>query len=166
MKRAKESLSNLVLSVSHTTRSPRTGEKNGEDYYFISEGQFREMIENGDFLEWAKVHGNYYGTSKNHIYDLLNKGKLVVLDIDVQGAMQIRGVKEIRACFIFIEPPSLQELRHRLENRASESDASLRKRIENAEQELAFKNRYDFVIMNDDLDRAVKEFVEILSRDE
>ncbi len=164
IKLAKEKIPDLQLSVSHTTRSPRSGEQHGVDYYFISEDQFKEMITEDDFLEWAEVHGNYYGTSTSQIKKFVAEGKIVVLDIDVQGAMEIKLKSDLEATYFFIEPPSLHELKSRLENRQTETTQSLAKRIQNAETELTFKNRYDYVIMNDKLDNAVEEFIHIISK--
>lgn len=163
IKKARQSVQEITFSVSHTSRAPRTEEINGLDYYFISVEEFQKKIKEGDFLEWAEVHGNYYGTSKSQINSLSSGGKLVILDIDVQGAMQIKKVKDLNAVFIFIEPPSIAELESRLINRGTETEQSLDKRIENAVNELAFKDQYDFVIINDELDRAVSEFISIVT---
>lgn len=162
IKQSQEYLPDIVFSVSHTTRSPRPNEVNGKDYFFISESEFKSKISENDFLEWAEVHGNYYGTSKSQIQDQVKKGKIVILDIDVQGAMQVKDSDELNPVYIFIEPPSVDELEKRLLNRATENEISLRKRISNARNELTFKNRYDYVIVNDDLDTAVQKFTNII----
>jgi guanylate kinase len=162
IKRVLESTPQLALSVSHTSRLPRKGEREAEDYHFISAEEFKYKINNGDFLEWAKVHGNYYGTSKEQINRLSNDGKLVLLDIDVQGALQIKEHNEMRSLYIFIVPPSLEELQKRLENRQTETQESIALRIENAKTELSYKDRYDYVVINDDLKRAVNAFKEII----
>ncbi|MBU2511808.1 guanylate kinase [bacterium] len=163
IKKAQKLVQNITFSVSHTSRKPRSGEKHGLDYYFVSESEFQRKIKEGDFLEWAEVYGNYYGTSKSQISGLLEKGRIVILDIDVQGAMQLRNVKEMNIKFVFIEPPSIEELNTRLNNRGTETVESINKRIQNAKQELMFKDQYDFVIINDELDRAVNEFVSIIT---
>ena len=164
IKRALESIPHLVLSVSHTSRHPRQGESHAKDYFFISAEEFRKKIENGDFLEWAIVHGNYYGTSRVEILRLNKEGKLVILDIDVQGAQQLKNNKGIKSIYIFIEPPSMEELRKRLENRHTESPESIEIRIQNAREELRHKVEYDFVIVNDDLETAVKSFENIIKQ--
>lgn len=152
----------FVLSVSHTSRKPRKGERDGVDYYFVDEDTFHGMIAQNAFLEWAEVHGNYYGTSIAEIRSLANQGKNVILDIDVQGAQQIRSNQQLVPVFIFIEPPSMDELKRRLKNRESETEETLEKRLNNARQELSFKDRYDYIIVNDTLERAVHEFVQIV----
>jgi guanylate kinase len=157
-----DSVPDLVLSVSHTSRLPRGGEHHGVDYFFVNTDEFRKKIEMGEFLEWAEVHGNFYGTSLKEIDNHLGDGKTVILDIDVQGAQQVRKRKLANAMYIFIEPPSMDELACRLENRGTETEESLQKRLKNAKQELTFKNQYDFVIINDQLDKAVEEFVGII----
>jgi guanylate kinase len=162
--RASKILPELALSTSHTSRPPRKGECHAIDYFFITAEEFKQKIEQNEFLEWAEVHGNYYGTSTGEIKKLIEKGKIVVLDIDVQGAQQVRKSKALKPIYIFIEPPSMEELKNRLQNRDTESQASLQKRIINAQHELTFKNQYDFVIINDQLDKAVEEFVEIIKR--
>ncbi len=156
------SLPTVTLSISHTTRSPRISEKDGVDYFFVDKETFRLKIEQGDFLEWAEVHGNYYGTSKKHIEETIEKGRIVVLDIDVQGAMQVKRIDNIKSVFIFIEPPSMEELIRRLETRGTESKESLERRVSNANKELQYKDQYDYVIINDDLGNAVKEMEELI----
>lgn len=163
IKSAKKSIPKLVLSVSHTSRSPRPGEQHAKDYFFISADEFRNKIKNGDFLEWAEVHGNYYGTSREEIEKLMQQGKIVVLDIDVQGALQIRNIEGLQTRYIFIEPPSLEELKRRLEERNTETPESLAKRIDNAKSEMSHKDKYDHVIVNDVLEKAVEAFKKIVS---
>ena len=161
--RAIDAIPELVLSVSHTSRSPREGEIDGSDYFFINAEKFKEKIENNEFLEWAEVHGNFYGTSINEINNRIKYGETVILDIDVQGALQVRNNEDIKPVYIFIEPPSMDELKNRVLNRGTETEESLQKRIKNAKHELTFKNQYDFVIINDRLDEAVEEFVGIIT---
>lgn len=155
---------NLVLSVSHTSRNPRPSEKDGVDYYFISSVDFKKKIEKSEFLEWAEVHGNFYGTSIKEINALLQQKKNVILDIDVQGALQIRQNKHFNPVYIFIVPPSLQELERRLKNRGTENSETMKKRLMNAEKELPYKDQYDHVIVNDVLDDAVNEFKRIIEK--
>lgn len=149
----------ILLSVSSTTRSPREGEVDGLDYCFISKMEFEKKIEQGDFIEWAEVYGNYYGTSREFIRKNQAAGQIVILDIDVQGAMQLQQ-KDLNAQYIFIAPPSIQNLKQRLEGRGTENPETLKKRLNAAEHELSFKNRYDHVIINDDLDTSSMEFLE------
>ncbi|MBU3914141.1 guanylate kinase [bacterium] len=165
IKSSKLLLPELTLSISHTTRLPRKGEKESVDYFFVSKEEFKKMIDNQEFIEWAEVHGNFYGTSKKHIDSSVNNGKIVVLDIDVQGAMQIKKLQDRQAVFIFFNPPSIEELARRLESRGTETEESLKKRINNAKNELAFKDQYDYIITNDDLEKAVKEFLETIKKE-
>ncbi len=163
--RAIKILPEVTLAVSHTSRPPRKDERHGFDYFFLTARQFEQKIKQNEFLEWAEVHGNYYGTSIEEIKKRVEKGNIVILDIDVQGAQQVRKNKELNPTYIFIEPPSLEELKNRLKSRETESEASLQKRFNNALHELNFKNQYDFVIINDQLDKAVEEFVGIIKGD-
>ena len=159
---AQDVLPNLILSVSFTTRKPRENELDGKDYCFIEEEQFRQMIADNEFLEWAKVHGNYYGTSHRRIKESWKSGQIVVLDVDVQGAMQLKEKTDIEAIYIFIKPPSREDLKARLINRGTEDKVTLETRIKNADWELSFEERYDYVIINDEIDDAVSEFVKII----
>ncbi|MBU2645903.1 guanylate kinase [bacterium] len=161
-KKAKAVLPNLVFSISYTTRQPRAGEINGVDYFFTDEHQFRKMIDGDQLLEWAEVYGNFYGTSKEFIERSQREGKIVVLDIDVQGAMQLKQLPDLDAIFVFFMPPSLEELSKRLVLRGTEDDASLRKRIDNAEHEMSFKDEYDYQIVNDQLEDAVDAFLKVI----
>jgi guanylate kinase len=160
--RAKAVLPALTLSVSCTTRSPRPGEKDGVDYFFISKQTFKKQIQNHDFLEWAEVFGNYYGTSKSLILKNHQPNEIVVLDIDVQGTLQLMKKKDLDAVYIFITPPSLDILRERLSNRGTESVESLQKRLGAAEKELSYKDRYHYSIENDDLETAVNALLSII----
>lgn len=163
--KAKEILPALKLSVSCTTRDPRPAEKDGEDYFFIDQKTFKERIEHQDFLEWAEVFGNYYGTSKSNIQQSCKSGNIVVLDIDVQGALQLMDKPDVEATYIFITPPSLAVLKERLVNRATETAESLEKRLGAAEKELACKDRYDYLIENDDLETAVDQLLSIVIKE-
>jgi guanylate kinase len=146
----------LSYSVSHTTRAPRNNEQQGIDYYFITQEEFKEKINQNYWLEWAEVHGNYYGTSKDFIKESLDQGKSLILDIDVQGTCEIikSGLEMVT---IFIMPPSIEILSQRLENRGSDSKKVIDLRIENANLEIAKKNMYQYVVINDDLDKAREE---------
>jgi guanylate kinase len=161
-KKSNAILANLFFSISYTTRQPREGEVDGVDYLFTDEQQFRQMIEEHQFLEWAEVYGNFYGTSKEFIRRSQLDGKIVVLDIDVQGMLQLKKVSELDAIFVFITPPSLEELSKRLINRGTEDVSSIQKRLDNAEYEMTFMNGYDYQVVNDDLDNAVDIFLKVV----
>lgn len=151
----------LRYSVSYTTRDPRPGEEDGVAYSFIDEDAFRAMAERDEFLEWAEVHGNLYGTAEARVKDALARGEDIVLKIDVQGAAWIRPRVD-GAVFIFLLPPSEDELRRRLVARGSEDQNEVDLRIHNAVAELAEGEEYDHRVVNDDVDRAAHEIVEIV----
>ncbi len=144
-------IDNLRFSVSYTTRKPRPGEVDGRDYYFIDEKRFREMIERGEFLEWAYVHGNLYGTSRVVVQELLSKGFDILLDIDVQGAEQVKRIYG-DAVMVFIMPPSFDILRERLMRRGAEN---IELRLKRAYEEMRRYSDYDYVIINDNLEKAI-----------
>jgi guanylate kinase len=152
----------LRYSVSYTTRRPRPGEQDGVSYSFVDEPTFVRMVDAGEFLEWARVHGNLYGTSMRRVRECLDRGEDVVLKIDVQGAAQLRG-KVPEAVFIFLLPPSVDELRERLRSRESESDESLSQRDADAVRELAEAGRYDHRVVNDQVERAAREILDIVA---
>ncbi|MFZ2054940.1 MAG: guanylate kinase [Candidatus Aminicenantales bacterium] len=159
IRRALANLEEVRFSVSHTTREKRESEVEGKDYYFVGPESFRRMVQRGQFVEWALVHGAYYGTSKKE----LAKGgsKDIVLDIDIQGARQIR--KKVRsAVLIFVLPPSFEELRRRIEGRGLDSAGAVRKRMATARNEVRAYASFDYVLVNDDLDRAADELESIL----
>ncbi|WP_319526212.1 guanylate kinase [uncultured Desulfosarcina sp.] len=160
---ARERLPQLVYSVSSTTRGPRIGEVDGQDYFFVSEAQFRQGIESGLWAEWAKVHDNYYGTSARFLDDHLQAGRNVLLDIDVQGARQILQ-RYPEAVTIFIAAPSMAVLRRRLTARGLDSPEVIELRMKNAQAEMDSRDLYRHVVVNDDLDAAIKRFVDILSK--
>ncbi len=151
-----ESLENLVHSVSYTTRKPRPREIEGRDYYFVTGERFQEMVRAGDFAEWAQVHSNYYGTSRRVLSDIAAEGIDVILDIDTQGAKQIKE-RYHRAVFIFILPPSLQVLEERLRNRRSDNEDEIRRRMQRAHDEISDYPHYGYLIVNRDFDRALSE---------
>lgn len=156
-----EKIDNYYFSVSTTTREPRNGEKDGVDYYFISKEEFKKSIENDEFLEWAEVHGNYYGTSKIHINNALSQNKLTILDIDVQGYDTIRqNTNDIVS--IFISTSNLSTLKQRLTNRETDTKEQIDKRLNNAISEIKKIKTYDFFLINDDLEKAFKEFYNII----
>lgn len=151
----------LQFSVSHTTRQPRPGERHGRDYYFVDEKTFRGMIDQQAFIEWAQVHGHYYGTSRAEIQRILKSGHDVILDIDVQGALQIqRRIPE--AVFIMIVPPGIDHLKERLIKRGDLSDDQLRLRLENARFELKLVRWFDYRVINEDIQKAVEELDSII----
>ncbi len=159
---ARKQFPELVYSISFTTRAPRTGEKHGVDYFFISKAEFEKRIQQGDWAEWANVHGHYYGTSASFLNQQLSSGQRVLLDIDVQGARQI--LKQFpESVTIFIMPPALEVLRERLEKRGGDDPETIKKRLDAAEAEIAQKELYQHVIVNDRLDKAVAEFCDIIS---
>jgi guanylate kinase len=155
LKKIMPRLQGLTFSVSHTTRSPRLGEEQGKDYQFVSKDAFLALRDQGGFLEWAKVHDNYYGTSKKEVTDRLNQGIDVFLDIDIQGARQVRKAAP-DAISIFICPPSWQEQEKRLTGRGTDSPETIALRLKNAKAEMADVDNYDYVVINDDLDSAAR----------
>ena len=147
----------LSYSISHTTRNPRPGEFEGEHYYFVTEEEFERIKQAGGFVEWANVHGNLYGTSKNEIERLFNLGNDVILDIDTQGAMQVRG-SGVGGVFISLLPPSMEELERRLRGRDTDDEEVIKRRLERAVDEIRFimeEDVYDFLIINDNLVSAL-----------
>jgi len=162
----------ICYSVSCTTRQPRVNEEDGVDYHFLTVDAFKKLIAEGQFLEYATVHDNYYGTLKAPIYEVLREGQCMLLDIDVVGAAQVRDYvaalpdgDPLRRGFldIFINPPSMEELLARLEHRATDSHAVIEKRIRNAEQELSRAGEYMYQVTNDDLDTAFKRLCDIIN---
>lgn len=154
---------NFSYSVSFTTRNPRKNEKDQSDYYFISEKEFKKMIAKDKFLEWAIVHGDYYGTPKKFVLDNLKKGNDILLEIDVQGALQINGKYPRDTVMVFILPPDLKELKKRLINRNTDSNKVIEKRMLNAQTELKFIDCYDYLIINDNLERAYQKLKTIVA---
>jgi guanylate kinase len=154
LKRVMSALPGLVFSISHTTRQPRQGEQDGVDYHFVSQAQFLDMIDRELFLEYAEVHDNFYGTSKDAIGLQLEDGLDVVLDIDVQGAAILRKKGQPEAAHIFISPPDLRELERRLRGRGSESEESVKLRLMNAATEIKSAAEYEYLIINDSVDEA------------
>jgi len=163
LKQVMAKISGLQFSVSHTTRQPRLGELDGIDYHFVSKEQFiavRDQEPSG-FLEWAEVHGNFYGTSRQAVEVSLAAGKDVILDIDIQGAEQVR--KNADPVTVFISPPTLGELERRLRGRGTESAGDIAVRLENAKQEMAAANSYRYLIINDELDQAVRDLQAVIA---
>jgi guanylate kinase len=152
---------NFYLSVSATTRSPRDGEIDGVNYRFMSTAEFEGLIESGNMLEYAQYCGNYYGTPIDKVKENLSQGKNVILEIEVQGAMQVKE-KFPDAVLIFIVPPSLEVLKERLTKRNTEDEDTINLRVQTAEKELQFKNEYDYIVVNDVLEDAVAELKKIM----
>jgi guanylate kinase len=150
----------IVLSVSFTTRAPRPGEQDGREYFFVSEAEFREREARAEFLESAQVHGNFYGTSKRLIEDHTRAGRDVLLEIDWQGAQQVRR-QFPDAVGIFILPPSVAVLEQRLKQRAQDSDEVIARRVQNAAGEIAHADEFDYVIINENFDVALTQLVDI-----
>ncbi len=152
---------NCILSISATTRAPRKGERHGIDYYFISENEFEEMIKNDLFLEYEKVHDNYYGTPKSEL-EKLKRGEVVLFfDVDVKGALNIKKTFP-ETLLLFIAPPSIEELRNRLKKRKTDSAAVIEKRLARAEMELKEAEKFDYIVINDHLNKAVAEIESII----
>lgn len=149
--------SNTYFSISSTTRRPRDGEQNGVNYHFISQEDFERDIKAGLFLEWAKVHGNYYGTSLKPVIQALNDGKIVVFDIDVQGFFLAQKKYSGQITSVFLTTKNASELESRLKNRASESEESIKERLKNASEEMKNIDKYDYIIINDDANKAYDE---------
>ncbi len=154
---------NLEYSISYTTREPRVGEVNGKDYFFISEKEFQKMIENGEFIEYAKVFDKfYYGTAKSQVYSRLEKGIDIIMDIDVQGAYQIMNKGKVDFTSIFIIPPSIDELKKRLVERGRDSIEEIEKRLITARNEIKYLRYFDYVVVNDNLDEALSYLKSII----
>lgn len=152
----------IVFSTSVTTRTPRSGEVNGENYFFVSKTKFEQMVEKDELLEHAFVHTNYYGTPKQFVFDQIENGEIVLLEIDVQGALQIKK-KYKEAVFIFLIPPTMEELRNRLVKRDTESEEEINTRFKNAFRELDFVGEYDYFVINDKVSQAVIDIENIIA---
>ncbi|MDZ8118348.1 guanylate kinase [Pontiella agarivorans] len=166
-----EEFPKIAYSVSCTTRAPRGEEQDGVEYYFLSKKEFKERIKHGEFLEWAKVHGNYYGTLEDTVLYSMEEGRHILLDIDVQGAAQLRKSLQkldprhpVRRGFtdIFVLPPSLEELEKRLRGRGTDEEKVIQKRLEAAEDEMAYAKNYTHRIINDDLETAYDDLKSII----
>ena len=156
---ASDEIGEYYFSISTTTRAPRVGEEDGRDYFFVSKESFEEDIRAENFLEYAEVHGNYYGTSLKPVREALEEGKLVIFDIDVQGHRLVRAKMDDITTSAFITPPTLEELGTRLRARSTDDESVIVKRIENAKGEIKAVGEYDFTIINDTVEEAAKEFV-------
>ena len=152
----------LKLSVSMTTRKPRPGEANGREYYFISKSEFERRIAIGDLLEYTEYNGNYYGTPKSEMYDFQNKGFNIILDIEIEGARNVKNAKPDNLVTIFLAPPSFEVLEKRLRGRGTESDEVITRRLERAKTEMLEQDKYDFTVINDELEKAVDDVYYII----
>ncbi|HCI29873.1 MAG TPA: guanylate kinase [Fervidobacterium sp.] len=156
-----ERVENVVFSISCTTRKQRPGEIHGMDYFFVSHQEFESMINENKFIEWAKVHDNYYGTPANFVFDHINNGIDVILDIDVQGALNVKknltGGK-----FVFVAPPSYQTLSERLRRRGTESEEKIQKRLDTAKKELSCIPEFEYLIINEDLEHSIMNLISII----
>jgi guanylate kinase len=157
-----EEFPNMEFSISYTTRKPRPGELNGRDYFFVDRKTFERMIEEGDFLEWAEVYGNLYGTSKSQVLKALKEGKDILLDIDTQGALQVKK-NFPEAVLIFILPPSLKELERRLKKRGTDDEETIKKRLQIAREEIRKALEYDYIVVNDILEVAFERLRSIIT---
>ncbi|WP_269622494.1 guanylate kinase [Prochlorococcus marinus] len=154
---------NIWLSVSATTRLPREGEKDGKDYFFLNKNQFKNLIDSNGFLEWAQFAGNFYGTPKDEVQSKLSLGKKVLLEIELEGARQVR--KNFPTGFqIFIAPPSFQELERRIRERGTDSEDAIERRLLRAKEELDAQKEFDAVIINDDINRALVEIKSLINK--
>ena len=161
LKELYKTIDNYYFSISTTTRAPRDGEKDGVDYFFVSKDEFLKDIEDDNFLEWAEVHGNYYGTSLKPIQKALEESKLVIFDIDVQGFEQVKTKLDDILTTVFITTPTLQELENRLNSRATDSKDVIAKRLVNAKKEIEYIDKYDYIIINDDLEVASTQLIAV-----
>ncbi|HZW38356.1 MAG: guanylate kinase [Syntrophothermus sp.] len=153
----------LFFSISYTTRAKRENETDGVEYFFISEDEFEKMIERDEFVEWEKFYDYYYGTSKKFINEHINEGKSIVFEVDVIGALNIKKIYP-EAKLIYIVPPSIDELTNRLKNRKTENEEDLRKRVERAKMELSLKDKFDYFIDNEELEKAKVHAKELVKK--
>jgi len=152
---------NIIISISHTTRKPRPNEINGKDYHFVSTEEFNKLVKENNFFEHANIFDNYYGTHKNKVLKLLSQGKDILFDIDWQGTQQLKKVKNLLLVTIFILPPDLQILKKRLLNRHQGQEKLIEKRMKKFNEELSHWNEYNYVVVNDDLNRCYGELLSI-----
>lgn len=151
----------IIFSISATTRKKRPAEKNGVNYFFLEEEDFKEKVENNEFLEYAHVHNNYYGTPRDFAIEQIDKGEIVLLEIDVQGALQVKKNYN-NVVFVFLLPPNMDELKNRIIKRGTESDEDINRRFNNAFKELDFVGEYDFFVVNDKVENAVLDIEHII----
>lgn len=154
----------LTYSISMTTRAPRAMEVDGRDYYFVSKEEFQRNIDAGNFLEWAEFVGNRYGTPKDKVEQLRNEGKNVFLEIEIKGATQVlaQSKGDNKVVSFFLKPPSIKQLEDRIRKRKTESEETIRERLEKGEKEMTMTDAYDYIILNDEIDRAAEEIISII----
>lgn len=156
--------SSINFSVSCTTRQKRENEVEGKDYFFTTNTKFEEKIKDGKFVEWEQIHGDfYYGTLKSTLDEIINKDKTILLELDVKGAMSLKKLYPKKSLSIFIEPPSVEDLKLRLQKRGADDNERIVKRLGRLDSELAYKSNFDYHVINDDLDQAVKEIMNIIN---
>lgn len=153
---------NLKISISCTTRQPRVNEKHGVNYFFVCKEEFEELISKDSFLEYAEVYGNYYGTPREYVENLLNNGNDVILEIDIQGALKVKE-QFPDGVFIFILPPSMEELKNRIRKRGSETEETFLRRFTSAYKEINYVSRYNYAVVNDEVSTAVSRIESIIS---
>ena len=156
MKRLMEKYDSYSLSISATTRKPRDGEEDGREYFFKTVGQFEDMIEKGQLIEYAKYVGNYYGTPKEYVEKQLDEGRNVILEIELQGALQVKE-KKPETVLVFLTPPCADELENRLRGRGTEDDETIKARLKRAAEESDYMIKYDYILINDDLEKCVDD---------
>jgi guanylate kinase len=161
MQRLADELPHVIQSISYTTRTPREGEHPGKDYHFVGLVEFKRMIEAGEFLEYVNLYGHYYGTSSKWIEERLAEGKSVILVIDTQGGLYLKQ-QGFEATYIFVRPPSMDELKRRLKGRSTETSSVIEERLACVDRELEQGKQYDYEIVNDDLDEAYEELKTII----
>ena len=164
VRRIVQEVPGCARSISATTRAQRPEEVDGTDYFFVSPETFQEMIAKREFFEWEEVHGHLYGTPKSGLEKALGQGKDLLLDIDTRGALTVKRAFQ-ESCLIFLKPPSPEILERRLRTRKTEAETSLQKRLEAARRELEEQNKFDYVIINDDLERAVREVKGVIAKE-
>jgi len=167
IKEVMKKIPDLIYSVSYTTRPKREGEIEGKDYFFISKDEFEKLIDEDFFIEWAKVYDYYYGTSKEFVLNNLNDNRDVILEIEIQGAKKIREIYDKKnVIFIFIAPPDFKELERRIMNRKrGETEEEIKKRMDFAKKEIEESKNYDYIIINDNINKAVKKIVNIINKE-
>ncbi len=161
VKRILKDFPEIVFSVSATTRPKRNNETDGVDYFFISDKEFEKKIENGEFIEWERFYDYYYGTLKSMVVDNITEGKSVLFEIDVKGALSLKRIYP-ESFLIFIDPPSFEELIKRLKRRKTESEVDLQKRIDRAKMELSYKDKFDYIFINDDLEKVYRKIKNLI----
>jgi guanylate kinase len=162
LRKVMDQVAGLAFSISHTTRMPRPGETDGKDYYFVNHEKFEHMIATSSFLEFARVHGNYYGTSKEGVARQLAAGLDVILDIDVQGAAILRQSGSVDAAYIFVAPPNMVELERRLRSRGTETEERIGMRLQNARVEMQAAGLYEYLLVNDRLEEAIRQLLAVI----